>query len=53
MHTRETACVDGADQLEEANTMVGVLSEVLVDHVQSDIKYRFKDDGNLVVQERL
>lgn len=36
--TWEAALGDGADKLEESNTVIGVLGKVLVDHVQCDIE---------------
>jgi len=51
--TRETANVDSANQFEETNTMIGILCKILVDHVQSDIKYGLEDNWDLVVQKGL
>jgi hypothetical protein len=45
--------VDGPEKVEELDTVLRELREVLVDHLQSALKDILHDDGDLVFHERL
>jgi hypothetical protein len=49
----EAGQVNGTEKLEELDTVLGVLGEVLVDHLKSAFKNVLHDDGNLVLHESL
>lgn len=50
---RKARRIDGTHHLEEANSVLGILCEILVDHVQSRLEYCVEDGADLRSQERL
>ena len=52
-HTREAVQVDGPQQIEELDTVLREVREVLVDHVQRAFKDVLHDDRNLVFHQIL
>jgi len=51
--TRETELIHSSKELEEPNSMLGVLGEILVDHVESALESCVEDRRDLVGEKRL
>lgn len=51
--TWETLQVDGPQKLEEPDTVLGEVGEILVDHLQRDLEDRAQDIADLIRQQRL
>lgn len=45
--------VDGLEQVEKGNAVLGVLLEVLVDHVERALEHVLKNYGHLIGHHRL
>jgi hypothetical protein len=45
--------VDGTEEVEELDTMLGELGEILVDHVQGALEHIFHNHGHLILHQAL